>query len=767
MNTEGDMMKKNSWFFRSGALLALASALVLTHSSSLRAQDSADDEIRQTVARVAYLSGDVSFNRGDDPENWQRVSLNFPMTLGDRVYTARDSRIELQASGTSIYVAPMTDLAAMNLRDDIQQYSISSGTVSLRVRRLRDDETLEIDTPNSAITIDAAGTYRIDVDEDGNTHVGVLKGKAFVSAGGGEVSLSSGDQMAIDGLDQPQYDVASIPRPDNWDRWVDGRAGRYRAIRSAEFVSDDVVGLADLDDNGRWDDIPTYGHVWSPSVSADWAPYRAGRWGWQDPWGWTWISDEPWGWAPYHYGRWVNTSSRWYWIPDRHGVRVSYAPALVAFMGGPRFTVGGGAIGWFPLGPRDPFNPWWGRQRRETSGARIVYSNQNFATVVNHDAFVTGRPVFSNVIRDRAIVRRVIEGPVVRGPLSIIPTTDSLRVSTGVNVAAPRPPDLFLQRPVVTRVAPPPAPPSFRVKEEVIRRNNGAPLTPTVSGRLSIDTRDGARAVSPIRPVVEGGIRLAPGSEAARTRDVRPVTPRPGRMLATPDRPIATDAGRGSARDVVRVAPGAVVTAPVSPAPAPRPAQPVGIDRRGAPSQPPSQPILAPSPAQPTDRSRDPQLDGRKPPERYVPPTRPAEQQPERVNPGPGEGAPPRPMRDAPPQPRPVEPRIAPPPTAAPVARPERIDRSPEVRTASPVTPREVARPAQPAERQREVARPAQPAERPREVARPAPPAERPREVARPAPEARPSRVAPPPKAEEKKKAEDKKKDENKKDQKD
>ncbi|MGE5358474.1 MAG: hypothetical protein ACM3NQ_05600, partial [Bacteroidales bacterium] len=39
------------------------------------------DDIRQTVVRVAYLSGEVSYNRGDDPDDWQPASLNFPMTL--------------------------------------------------------------------------------------------------------------------------------------------------------------------------------------------------------------------------------------------------------------------------------------------------------------------------------------------------------------------------------------------------------------------------------------------------------------------------------------------------------------------------------------------------------------------------------------------------------------------------------------------------------------------------------------------------------------
>ena len=52
-------------------------------------------EIRQTVARISYLSGEVSFSRGDDPDNWQPADRNVPMTLGDRIYTGSRSRVEL------------------------------------------------------------------------------------------------------------------------------------------------------------------------------------------------------------------------------------------------------------------------------------------------------------------------------------------------------------------------------------------------------------------------------------------------------------------------------------------------------------------------------------------------------------------------------------------------------------------------------------------------------------------------------------------------
>ena len=296
----------NSTLIRGRALVALLGTLALASAS--QAQSPNDDDIRQTVVRVAYLSGEVSYSRGDDPDDWQPASLNFPMTLGDRLYTARGSRLELQTEGGAIYLAPETDLAALNLTYEVKQFSLGMGSASFRIRQIGSGESFEVDTPNAAVTFDRAGEYRINVDRDGNTRVIVNRGHAYVAAAGGEVPLEAGRLMAIDGIDSPVYDITSLPRPDSWDQWVATRSRPSLATGSRRYVNADISGVDDLDQYGRWSEIPEYGRCWSPAnVSADWQPYRAGRWAWQDPWGWSWVSNESWGWAPYHYGRWVTS----------------------------------------------------------------------------------------------------------------------------------------------------------------------------------------------------------------------------------------------------------------------------------------------------------------------------------------------------------------------------------------------------------------------------------------------------------------------------
>jgi FecR protein len=507
-----------------------------------------DPEIRQTVARVAYVSGDVSFARGDDPDEWQPANTNIPMTLGDRTWTA-GGRVELQVHGGNlIRLARSTDLAALNLTEDTKQFSLSAGVASFRIRRLGDDEVFEVDTPNAAITFERTGDYRIDVRPDGDTRVQVRRGRAIVASGGGQVPLGSGDAMLIEGYEPPRYDMIGMAPPDGWDRWVADRDARYANVRSYDYVSADIAGVEDLDQYGRWQQVPNYGYCWTPAtVAVGWQPYRVGRWIWQDPWGWTWVSSEPWGWAPYHYGRWVTWSSRWYWVPVAPRVQVvTYSPALVAFVGGgPGFSVSVGVgtdyIGWFPLAPRDPLIPWWGRPTTvvNVNVTNITYVNRTYVTVVNQNTFVSSRVVNTNYVRDKNIINRIERAPVVRGAIPIAPTRESIRVTTR-QAAAPRPPAAVASRAVVTRMAPPPAPPRFDNKVAVIRENKGRPVTTVEAERIS--TKEG-RAAAParIRPATQesGRVTLAPKNDNARAPKPEPVAPSQGRQLATKEQPVA------------------------------------------------------------------------------------------------------------------------------------------------------------------------------------------------------------------------------------
>ena len=655
-----------------------------------------EPQVQQTVARLSYINGDVSFARGDDPDDWQPADANVPMTLGDRIWTA-DGRLELQIHGGNVVrLAKQTDLTALNLTEDTKQFSMSAGVASFRVRRLYEDEVFEVDTPNGAITFESPGDYRIDVRPDGDTRLQVRSGRAVVAAGGGQIPIDGGEAMMIEGDQPPRYDFIPMGYPDGWDGWVGDRESRYRNVRSYQYVSHSIAGVEDLDTYGSWQRIPSYGWSWTPaSVSVGWAPYRAGRWMWQDPWGWTWVSTEPWGWAPYHYGRWVVYSSRWFWVPVAPAVAVvPYRPALVAFVGGgPGFGVSVGFstdyVGWFPLAPREPFVPWWGAPAVNVKVTNVTYVNRTYVTVVNQQTFVQSQVVTTNYVRDPSVIQRIERAPVVRGTIPIVPTQASIRASTR-QAAAARPPQAIAQRTVVTRVAPPPAPPRFDQKVQLIQQQRGAPVNAAQAQKLAVD-RGQSKAQVSVRPAAEAGrVQLAPRGDVARGKQPEPVAAPRGRELATAERPVAPQAPVSAEARGRQNAPRREVPEPQAPV---RQAQP----------QREASPVREAPPAREVQREA-PQERPAPPPERDVrrptpPPAREVQRDREAPPPDTRSQRSPSQEREAPPPRVTRPPREATPPPPDARSREERQSYATPERGPRP-TPRTVSQPPPPRDRQ-------------------------------------------------------------------
>jgi hypothetical protein len=502
------------------------------------------DQIDQTVARISYLSGPVSYNRGDDPEEWEAAATNVPFTIGDRIYSSADGRAELQlAAGNFVRLAPRSYFRALNLTYDTKQFYLGEGVASFNIRRLDRDETIEVNTPNMAVTLEGPGSYRVEVDEDGNSRVAVRRGRAIVAANGREVTVED-SEIRVYGVDPPRYEIFALRRPDAFDRWVDERDDRFeRAYRGAyDYVSDEVIGAEELRDYGRWEQIPDYGYAWTPErVPVGWQPYTVGRWFWQDPWGWTWLSHEPWGWATCHYGRWAFHRGRWYWVPVGKRVRfVRYAPAHVVFV------PVRGHVGWFPLHPRDRFVPWWSRRGGYEP---TTYVHRTRVVIVERETFVSARRVTTNIVRDSVIVNEVTSARLMENQLPI-PRRSSLRVADErESQSFQRPSQKLLSRPAVVRSAPPPPPPTFREKLPEIEKRQGAPIAPDAALAMGLRSIQGDNRM-PIRPVaVEAGrADFAPRASAGSTPPPQPLSAARGKKLATRDEPFLTNLPKTSDR---------------------------------------------------------------------------------------------------------------------------------------------------------------------------------------------------------------------------
>jgi len=372
------------------------------------------------VARISFLDGTVSFQPGGQGE-WGSAAQNRPVTVGDKLWTDQASRAELQIGAASIHLGSMTALSFLNLDGNVMQVRVPEGAVNFRVRELREGDVYEIDTPNLAFTVKQAGAFRVNVSENGDaTTIVSIRGEGEVTTGGKTYSVHAGEQTEFEGADNPQVHESAAPAPDGLDRWAAERDLRDDNSVSSKYVSPDVPGASDLDDNGTWNEEPDYGPVWYPAqVSPGWAPYSYGAWNYVGPWGWTWVGYEPWGFAPYHYGRWAFIGSRWGWCPGPIYARPFYGPAFVGWLGGPRFGVGFGfgagfGVGWFPLGFHEPYYPGFHASRvyinninvhntviRNTGVLSATNRNFNYAyahntnavTAASRNAFVGGQAI--------------------------------------------------------------------------------------------------------------------------------------------------------------------------------------------------------------------------------------------------------------------------------------------------------------------------------------------------------------------------------------
>jgi hypothetical protein len=340
-------------------LIALAALLLAPLTA--RAQDDAPAR----VGRIANYGGQLLLAPDDRASEWAPIGLNYPITSGDNLWVSGEGRAEVDFGAGQFRLAGDTNLHISRLDDHEISLFIAQGRAIIRLRALDQGDAASVDTPNTQIVLTRAGLYRIDVSDDRQqTTIVVREGEVAAAVAGGMQQILPGQTATLFGTDNVQADVRNGTGLDGFDTWSADRDRYYSRSRSANYVSREMVGYADLDTYGGWQNYPDYGAVWFPtSVAVGWAPYRHGRWVSLPFWGWTWVDEAPWGYAPFHYGRWAYIGGRWGWCPGAYVARPAWAPALVAWYGGSGWglstSVGAPVYGWVPLGWREPYFPSW------------------------------------------------------------------------------------------------------------------------------------------------------------------------------------------------------------------------------------------------------------------------------------------------------------------------------------------------------------------------------------------------------------------------
>jgi hypothetical protein len=428
-----------------GAVLTLAGSF-----TPARAQD--PDDLKRGVARISVINGDVSVRLGDSGD-WVAAVVNAPLLTDDRVATGPNSRAEVQFDASNLLrLGANGELRLTQLEYGRSQMELARGIMTYRMLRTSDGN-IEIDTPSLSVRPSRQGSFRISVNETGETEVTARDGDVEVFTPRGSQWVRGGQTLLARGANtDAEFQVVPAGGMDEWDRWSDSRDHTITQSVSPRYVGPGVYGAEDLDANGSWTNVPEYGNVWRPTVGADWAPYQSGRWVWEDWYGWTWVSYDPWGWAPYHYGRWFHDRVGWGWYPGMMTSRHYWSPALVGFFG---FGNGGfgagfgfGNVGWVPLAPFEVFHPWWGRGYYGNRGFNRsmnitnlnisnVYRNANYRNGISAVAandFQGGR--FNNVMRTSGA--QVGSAGVIRGQMPFTAGSQNMRFSDRQAGVVPR-----------------------------------------------------------------------------------------------------------------------------------------------------------------------------------------------------------------------------------------------------------------------------------------------------------------------------------------
>jgi len=468
------------------------------------------------AARLSYVDGSVSLQPAGI-QDWNAAPLNQPLTAGDALWIDSGSHAEVDLGSAVVRLDGGSSFAVLDLGDQAVQLRLSAGTMDISVSSLDPAVVFELDAPNVAAALLRPGEYRLSVDNAGNTSVAIRNGQAQVVSGNDQsMSLLTGQRGLFSNAG---YALAQAGPPDDFDRWCQQRQSRWADEQAvAQYVSNDVVGYEDLNDYGQWQQEPDDGYVWFPTqVAADWAPYGAGHWAWVAPWGWSWVDNAPWGFAPFHYGRWSYIGQRWGWVPAPPGRHAIYAPALVAWIGGPTagpaLSLGGGAaVGWLPLAPGEVYVPGYRVSLRYLQNVNTSNSNRlNPAYVTT----VWRNPALQNRYANRAAPRALsvvpqisftagqsvsrhlmapppqfqTATPMARVP-GIIPGRESVLGAVSLGRVG-RPPPAIVNRTVFTNRQSPPAAPRFEQQQPAILANGGRPLDAAQLQRL------GAPAATP------------------------------------------------------------------------------------------------------------------------------------------------------------------------------------------------------------------------------------------------------------------------------
>jgi hypothetical protein len=233
-----------------------------------------DPPIQVAVARESDLQGPVFPQADGEPKGVAAILL----TAGDQLWTQPGARTELNMGLATIRLDASKDFSSLEVDDRMAQTRLTQRAITVSVQRLRSSQIVKVEMPNRAFSVLQQGSYRVEASSDGSsTLVAVRAGEGEMPGSTETYMVHFGRSTRFTGSDVLGVTVLHAGRIDELDQWGQYR-GQYRDRGSdespfARYVSYDAIGYEDLDDNGIWRMVPSYGDVWIPygyGVNGDW-----------------------------------------------------------------------------------------------------------------------------------------------------------------------------------------------------------------------------------------------------------------------------------------------------------------------------------------------------------------------------------------------------------------------------------------------------------------------------------------------------------------
>jgi hypothetical protein len=547
-----------------GAALPAIAQPAAPPGTDLAGQENTDPP--PVAGSVAAISGTVSFHANGET-TWSAATLNYPVTNGEGFWTEPHGSATIDIADDKVVLDESTEFDVVALDQSQFSATLAQGAIFIQLNSLAQGQTLSVNTPRGTVTIKQAGRYEIVAgDTNDATLVSVVDGAAHISASGMDLDIGPQQTASIGGSDTFQGTVGALQQDGFLQaqlRLVTSQVTAH-VPRQVQYMT----GGAELSSYGSYTQSQQYGQVWYPNnVARDWAPYRDGHWAYVQPWGWTWVDNARWGFAPFHYGRWVQVDDRWGWVAGGGGDDAAaygdgggggyqypvYSPALVSFVGvaagvGIGISIGAGdyAPAWVPLGPREPYYPWY-HVRND------YFERMNRPYGVPRDLIARGPSYYNNVHNTTIVNNTTIRQTFInQRAATVIPAAAFARGEGVMRAGRPLPEQAFAHaRPLTGRLPVRPTAFTPNLAPEAARRFNVAvpehPAGRVMAGPRIVQTAPGTRAVPELRraalpqnihAVPANQVRPAPGEARGNEAAGRPGlagAPNAGRPGAGPE----------------------------------------------------------------------------------------------------------------------------------------------------------------------------------------------------------------------------------------